>query len=53
MSGDILTNIMGSGSATLEEAWEAGRKLTIEQAIDEALAVVAQTPANGLRDGAA
>jgi NHLM bacteriocin system ABC transporter ATP-binding protein len=25
MSGDILTNIIGSGSATLEEAWEAAR----------------------------
>jgi NHLM bacteriocin system ABC transporter ATP-binding protein len=25
MSGDILTNIIGSGSASLEEAWEAAR----------------------------
>jgi ABC-type bacteriocin/lantibiotic exporter with double-glycine peptidase domain len=25
MSGDILTNIIGSGSATLEEGWEAAR----------------------------
>jgi NHLM bacteriocin system ABC transporter ATP-binding protein len=25
MSGDILTNIVGSGSATIEEAWEAAR----------------------------